>query len=59
MDEFTVHHETRSGDGFYAAAQKQQAQLEEKLRHEMMDDERRQELRDQVLRLRRRFSKER
>ena len=30
--------------------------LEERLRHELMDDEERQELRDRVLRLRRRLS---
>jgi hypothetical protein len=32
------------------------AKLEERLRHEIMDDEERQELRDRVLRLRRRHS---
>jgi hypothetical protein len=33
------------------------AKLEERLRHELMDDEERQELRDRVLRLRRRLSR--
>ena len=33
------------------------AKLEERLAHELMDDEERQELRDRVLRLRRRLSR--
>jgi len=33
------------------------ARLEERYRHELMDDEERQELRDRILRLRRRLSR--
>jgi hypothetical protein len=50
-----------AGDGFYAAGkrttddQKRLAQLEERYRHELMDDEERQELRDRVVRLRRKL----
>ena len=33
------------------------AKLEERLRHELMDDEERMELRDRILRLRRRLSR--
>jgi hypothetical protein len=36
--------------------EKKLAKLEERYRHELMDDEQRQELRDRVLRLRRRLS---
>ena len=39
--------------------EKRLEKLEERYRHELADDEQRQELRDQVLRLRRRFAKER
>jgi hypothetical protein len=38
-------------------ADKRLARLEERFRHELMDDEERQELRDRVLRLRRRLSR--
>jgi hypothetical protein len=48
-----------AGDPFTAKTpkpgEKRLARLEEKLRHELLDDEGRQELRDQVLRLRRRL----
>jgi hypothetical protein len=36
-------------------AEERLARLEERLRHELMDDEERQELRDRILRLRRRL----
>jgi hypothetical protein len=38
-------------------ADKRLARLEERFRHELMDDEERQELRDRVLALRRRLSR--
>jgi len=38
-------------------ADKRLARLEERFRHELMDDEERQELRDRVLRLRRQLSR--
>src|SRR5215208_2377836 len=51
-----------AGDGFYAAAQKQAhehlARLEEKYRHELLDDEKRMELRDLIIRMRRRCERE-
>jgi hypothetical protein len=39
------------------AEEKHLAKLEERLRHDLMDDEERQELRDRVLALRRRLSR--
>jgi hypothetical protein len=54
----SVHPETRSGDPFFAAGdeliQERLRILEERYRHELLSDEERQELRDRVLRLRRR-----
>jgi len=46
----------RSGAKKVARDHRQLRSLEERLRHELMDDEERQELRDRVLRLRRRLS---
>jgi hypothetical protein len=45
-----------AGDGFYAAAkardERRLRELEERLRHELLGDEERQELRDEILKLR-------
>jgi hypothetical protein len=56
--DFSVDPRTRAGDGFaYAgvarrAEEEKQARLEERYRHELMDDEERQELRDEIRRRR-------
>jgi hypothetical protein len=47
-----------AGDGFYAAQKQKLAKLEERLAHEILPDEERQELRDRALRLRRKLGLE-
>jgi hypothetical protein len=52
VDDFTVHPRTRAGDGFHAAKVRELAELEDRYRHELMEDLERQELRDRIRRLR-------
>ena len=49
--------ETQSNAPAHPSIEAKLAKLEERLAHELMDDEERQELRDRVLQLRRRLSR--
>ena len=48
MDEYTVHPRARAGDPFEAAGSRRLRELRDRYRHELMDDEERQELRDRI-----------
>jgi hypothetical protein len=54
--DFSVDPRTRAGDGFAHAARRaeeeKRARFEERYRHELMDNEERQELRDRIKRMR-------